>query len=459
MTSAKNEAREVFNVEPSISGEMERQIDRFSAITSGRPEWCNDEDDDITSINFASYIDSYLAGLVCLNMKVTVEGENERARALQKDAEYLMEHIVDRVGEALGNAGIMFKPNGENIDYIEAGDFVPLSQDSNGHILSCAFRTQFWKEDKKYTRWEQHEFVTRRDEDGNDKRVYQITNKAYVSDKSDKLGDETELSAVPEWADIAPLVTVEDIDQPLYAFFCNPQANNIDKTSPLGLPVWFNAINELRDLDIAWSRKAEEIADSRHITFVPQSAIKYAEGEDIKLPRFVKGLEMGTGLDDTVKDHVATLLTNQRIQDINATLGMISAKCGLSQNAFKLDEKQGLRTATEVEADDQETIRTVKNIRDALETTIEQLIYALDKFYDNGSGVPKGSYEVKFDFGDITYNYEEDRAMWLSYVLQGFVPKWKYLVKFERMTEEEAKALVQEAEGTPEEGLFAPEAE
>ena len=60
-----------------------------------------------------------------------------------------------------------------------------------------------------------------------------------------------------------------------------------------------------------------------------------------------------------------------------------------------------------------------------------------------------------YDFGDITYNREEDRARWISYVNAGRVPFWYYLVKFEGYTEEDAKALEQKAK--PKETLFGEE--
>ena len=66
----------------------------------------------------------------------------------------------------------------------------------------------------------------------------------------------------------------------------------------------------------------------------------------------------------------------------------------------------------------------------------------------------KGEFDVAFSFGDITYNYEEDKANWKYYVSQGWIPAWKYLVKFEKMTEEEAKALTGEAAASKEPGLF-----
>ncbi|MCH5345331.1 MAG: hypothetical protein J1E64_14990 [Acetatifactor sp.] len=35
---------------------------------------------------------------------------------------------------------------------------------------------------------------------------------------------------------------------------------------------------------------------------------------------------------------------------------------------------------------------------------------------------PVGTYEVTYDFGDITYNLDEDRARWYGYVTAGKIP-------------------------------------
>ena len=112
-------------------------------------------------------------------------------------------------------------------------------------------------------------------------------------------------------------------------------------------------------------------------------------------------------------------------------------------------------TATQVEADDRRTIQLIKDVRDQLESCFNGLIYALDKFADAYALAPRGMYEVVYDFGDITYNREEDKARWYSYVTAGRVPFWYYLVKFEGYTEEDAKAIEQAAQ--PKERLFGVE--
>ena len=54
-------------------------------------------------------------------------------------------------------------------------------------------------------------------------------------------------------------------------------------------------------------------------------------------------------------------------------------------------------------------------------------------------------------------NREEDRERWWKYVVQGKVPAWQYFVKFEGMTEDDAKAMVEEAKPKEEPGFFKEE--
>jgi A118 family predicted phage portal protein len=136
-----------------------------------------------------------------------------------------------------------------------------------------------------------------------------------------------------------------------------------------------------------------------------------------------------------------TLETDVRLAGINALLSEIGFKCGFSNGAFVFNEKSGVVTATQVEADQQRTIQLIADNRHQLQNCLEGLIYALDKFADLYNLAPSGSYKVEYNFSDILYSYEEDKLNWWKYVLAGKVPAWMYFVKFEGMTEEEAKAM------------------
>ena len=193
------------------------------------------------------------------------------------------------------------------------------------------------------------------------------------------------------------------------------------------------------------------------MTFVGQAAIQYAQSHAVRLPRFVRGL--GLGMSDleksAVHEHVPTLLTEERIRDINFDLSMAGVKCGFSEGVFVLDGQTGMITATQVEADDRDTIQTIKGDRDALKVAIERAMQGADAMVSLYGLAPFDRYKLDFNFGDITYNYEEDKANWRSYVQQGWVPRWLYFVKFEGMSEEEAKAICAEADAAkPERELF-----
>ena len=106
---------------------------------------------------------------------------------------------------------------------------------------------------------------------------------------------------------------------------------------------------------------------------------------------------------------------------------------------------QGAQTATGVEANQQRTIQFVKDCRDRAEKMLDDLLYAIAGFAVAKQEITRGDYKATFNFGDITYNEDEDRARWLTYVSMGKIPFWYYLKKFEGMTEEEAKKLEEEA--------------
>jgi A118 family predicted phage portal protein len=237
-----------------------------------------------------------------------------------------------------------------------------------------------------------------------------------------------------------------------------PHANNIDMGSPYGLPIFSEAIQELRDLDIAYSRNAKEIKDSKR-TVLLDSDVMLATGAKLTnnpyelqaqrdrfgLPDMVKNVQ-GNGQQTFYQEINPTLNTDTRLSGINALLSQIGYKVGFSNGYFVFNEATGIQTATGVEAEQQRTIQFIKDVRDKLENCLNDLIYALDVFTTLYVLAPAGKYELVFDFGDITYNRDEDRARWWGYVQAGKAPAWKFFVKFEGMTEEDAKAMVLEAQ-------------
>ena len=445
----KKEADDVFGIELHSSG-MEDMIQKWYDITGGKPPWA-DEEDDIRTINFAQYIDDVTSGLVALDIGINMP-DSPRGRYLQKIADYALQEIDSHISDALGNAGIMFKANGENVDFFYPGWFLPTDWDSNKNIAGCMFVRRKYIKKTTYTKFEYHRY-----EDINGEKVYVISNRAFKNGSSTGKGQACALDEVPEWAGLSEDVYGYNIDIPLFSYYGNPKPNFIDRDSPLKIPIWANCMEELRNIDTGWSRKSAEIEDSKHITFLPEQVVMFAERHNIKLPRFIKRLQSGSVTEPAqIQEHTATILTEQRISDINSCLAMISAKIGFDQGFFVLDEKTGVVTATQIEADKQSTIRTIKNLRDPLKEALTKLLYGASKMADYYTDIPAEAWtnhysdfreEVSsaFKFGDITYSYEEDKASWWKYRIQGDVPAWLYYVKFEGMSEDDAKAMTEEA--------------
>lgn len=467
MNVLKTYAKKEFNVNLVSSAMMETAQSIWQQIIAGHPYWISG-DKDIRTINFAKFLCQYTAKKTCLDLKVTVSG-SERAKYIDKCiSRMILKSIRDKVEDACGLGGIILKPSGTYnpsgaIDYVMPGNFVVTEKDNNGVILGAIFIDRIICGSDYYTRLEYHHFVQMNTAVENTeelKRVYVIENRAYKSSHKDSLGRMISLTDVSEWAAIQPQLIISNVEKVLFAYFKMPYNNTIDYESPEGVAMFSNCIEELRDLDIAWSMKGNEVEDSKHMTFIDERRILKADVKNmgirtkIKLPRFVQGIRQGIEESNAIQEHVATLLTGDRITDINSILSMISTKAGFSQGQFVLDRKTGMVTATQIESDDNETVETIMDVRSALQSSIRDLIYALDKYCDIFFDMPSGYVnalddevpnEDIFYFKDLMSTFEQDRMRALKLITQGVYSKKKYLIEYEGFDEKEAEIMLAEA--------------
>lgn len=456
----KKQAEEDFNIQAAEFTEMESLINRCANIYRGAPEWLDDEDN-IKTINFAKTVCSETARLTTLAIGIQIGG-SARATWLQKQINKVYFQIRHWVEYGCAYGTVFIKPNGESLDVFTPADVMIVDYD-NQEIKGIIFKDSYTVGRKYYTRLEYHRFVETT-VDGVTTYPYYVSNRAYVSKSPQSIGNKIDLKQT-KWADLMadtpPILKAngEKLDGPLFGVLRTPQANNVDISTPLGLPVFAEGIEELGDIDVAYSRNAGEIKDSQKIALLddrllmpsgtPVSAMSPRGMEnrrnEMKLPHYVKNV-FGQDEKEFYQEINPQLNTDARLAGINALLSQLSYKCGFSSGYFVFNEKTGMVTATQVEADDRRTIQFIKDVRDKLEDCLNGVIYALNVFADLYDLTPVGVYETTYDFGDITYNREEDRARWWQYVVQGKVPAWLFFVKFEGMTEEDAKAMVKEAQ-------------
>lgn len=450
-------AKDEFNVVPVSTPAMNDFIAMCGRVYGGVPDWVDDADH-VKTVNFAKSVCSEVARLAMMGTKIQLDG-SARAVWLQEQIDRIYSQFRQWIEYGCGYGTVILKPNGNGVDFLTPGRFIVTDSD-NGEVRGAVFFDQ--QEDatveKWYTRYEYHRF------EGDS---YVITNRCYIGDSPNDKGKPIDISKTP-WAGLAEEVVAEGVDKMLFGVFRTPIANNIDVGSPMGMPIFSEALEELADLDIAYSRNAKEIKDSKRTVLMDSDRLlpngvrvsAAQAGNALRasspLPDYIKLVEGdGTEASDIYHEINPTLETEMRLTGMNALLSQIGFKCGFSNGYFVFNEKTGMITATQVEADDRRTIQLIKDVRDQLEACVDGLLYALDKFADAYGLAPRGVYEPVYDFGDITYNREEDKARWYSYVTAGRVPFWYYLVKFEGYTEKDAKAI--ELAAKPKETLFGAE--
>ena len=446
------EVRKEFDVQPiQYSGTETLEQICFRAY-QGAPPWM-DAKHGIKTVNFAKSVCVEVARLTTMGGTVKLTG-SARATWLQEQVDRMMEHLRQWEEYACATGTIILKPNGDFVDIYTPGEYAVVDV-SAGRIDGAVFESHEVSGDGKkfYTRLEYHYF----DDDG----AYHILNHCYVADSQNGKGKPVDIKATP-WAMLDEESTIMGLEKPLFSPLKTPHANHVDIGSPLSLPIFVDALKELEDLDVAYSRNAGEIYDSKRIVLLDSNRlIPFQGGREahtpegyrrqagrMNLPDYVN-IVQGGGASEAASMYQEinpTLETDVRLAGINALLSEIGFKCGFSNGAFVFNEKNGVATATQVEADQQRTIQLIKDNRHQLELCLEGLLYALDKFADLYDLAPAGSWKVTIDFQDITQNFDEDRARYLSMANSGKIPFWYYLHKFEGMTQSEAKALVEEAQ-------------
>jgi A118 family predicted phage portal protein len=455
----KKQAEEDFNIQAAEFPEMESLINKCANIYRGVPYWLDDKNN-IKTINFAKSVCSETARLATLAIGIQIDG-SARAAWLQKQIDKVYFQIRHWVEYGCAYGTVFIKPNGESLDVFTPADVMIVDYDSQ-EIKGIIFKDSYTVGRKYYTRLEYHRFVATT-VDGVTTYPYYVSNRAYVSKSPQSIGDKIDLKQT-KWADLMadtpPILKANDekLDGPLYGVLRTPQANNVDISTPLGLPIFAEAIEELKDLDIAYSRNAKEILDSKRTVLAddrllmpsgsPVSAMTPQTMEhrckEMSLPDYVKNV-FGQDEKEFYQEINPILNTDTRISGINALLSQLGYKIGFSNGYFVFNESSGIQTATGVEAEQQRTVQFIKDVRDKLESCLDEVIYALNVYADLYGLAPVGAYKVNYDFGDILYVRENDRARWWQYVTTGKIPFWYYLVKFEGFSEEDAKALAEEA--------------
>ena len=260
--------------------------------------------------------------------------------------------------------------------------------------------------------------------------------------------------------DPASLGIIEDFDTGCAArTFCllSPAIDNtVQDTSPYGVSVFHDAIDAMRMLDTAWTALYDETDLLRAVLMIPDTMIDVETEEDgskravpfgsreQRLYRLTSASIGEEGKPYAFAPAMRTDAIHGVYADACAALG---DQCGFGSQYFKPDKAGGLKTATEVSADNSALMRNIRNHENALGKELGVLLTALVECARVHCGAPvsEGFEPVTIAWDDsIITDTQADKAQMLAEIAAGVVPKWMYLARFYGLSEEEARAAAPE---------------
>lgn len=433
------------NTDIVLSDKMSSNIDLWARMYESGGPWCNSKSE-IHSLRIPADIASEFGRLVTSEMKVTVSG-SPRADFLQQALKPLTGDIRRYVENGCALGGEIFKPFISNgllaIDIVQGDSFFPTTFDTSNRMTGAIFIAQLKRGGTIYTRAEHHELQ------GN---VYTVENKAFASRSAISIGAQIDLSNVPEWSGIKPSVTIENVDRPLFAYFRIPQANKVDRHSPLGVSVFAEAVDTIRDADKQYGRYLWEYEGGQLAVDLDEELFKHNSDGSVEMPELEKRLyrrRHNESIDEKGGNFYEIFAPELRDESyrngLNTILQRIEFQCGLAYGTLS-NPQDTEKTATEINASKQRSYSTVHDIQLALQDALDDLIYAMDQMSTLYNLAPTGKYQTAYDWDDSIVNDPNQRKqMFWQYVQAGKFPFWRYLVEFENYTENDAKAIATEA--------------
>lgn len=429
-------AQRAFQVSPVASQTMQQNINLWYAMYINQPPWATKE---IVPLGIPAAICRELSRTALSEFTAEISG-SARANFLNDSFQAASEHFLHQLEMGLATGGIAFKPylygDGLMIDATSAASFEPIKFDAAGKCVSGVFREKAKVDGRYYVRLECHEL---------NGTTYTIRNKAYNSDQSGSVGADANLTDVPEWAEISPEVTIQNITSPLFAYFKVPKSNNIETDNQVGVSIYGGAaVDLIRRADEQWDLIRWEYKSGQRKIFLDATATQASQFEKrlFECGQFSAAGEFFQPFEPVFRDEPL-------YRGLQSILKQIEFQTGLSYGTIS-DPQSIEKTATEIRNSKQRMYVTVDSIQKALQHTFDGLIYAMDVYATLYGLAPSGAYEAAYNWGDSVLDdadaKEKERANDRQDVSMGALNLWEYRSKWYNETEEEAKAALPQME-------------
>lgn len=382
-----------FGLDMQTSKDMLDAFQEWNKILNGQEPWV---DDTTTSLHVAKTMCEKVAKAVTIEYKSVCDEPyinniyQKFLRNKRRNVEYM-----------IGKSCIDFKPyfDGKTIkvSVIQADKFIPIKFDDDGNLLASVTIDQITKGSTIYTRLEYNELITEN---------MVVKNIAYKGRKDGViLESKIPLNSVDKWKEIQENSCVEGVDRLIGGFASMKNVNPIDNSSPCGVPIYYNALDTLKEIDkqfsrTLWEYEGTELAIDIDETILKKNPITGKYDIPKRKKRLFRMLR-----DTKSTNNNGYNIFSPEIRDtslfngLNEYLRQAENECGLAYGTLsKLDEIA--KTATEIKSAKQDYYVTVSDIQESMQHALDDLIYGiyvLCKLY----GIPvKPNYVVEHDWDD-----------------------------------------------------------
>ena len=419
MLFKNDDIKRITGYDTVMSVAMADKIQYWLNMYRGEAEWI---DDYVKSLRLEQGICREFSD--CALSEIETSVSNDKLNAIyQKCLVMLNENLQS--GLALGS--FCLKPLGEDkAEFVTADKFVPISFTADGKLESVVFiSTKQIKTDSIYRRFELHELTP---------QGLHISNRAYHSKAETDIGRECTLEEVPEWAGLTPdvLFLTDRMD---FGYYRNPLKNEIDGTF-CGVSIYDSAIDLIKKADVQFGRLEWEFESGERAINVDITAIN----TDNKADKLDKRLYRGLDSRDLFQEFSPEFREQNIINGLDQIKRAIEFNVGLAYGDLS-DVQTVEKTATEIKHAKQRKYNRINAIETNLKSCLDDFVYGL-AFYNKLSN---SGYEFVCNFKDsILTDEETERKQDLQDVSIGALPLWKYIMKWQGLTEEEAKAQAAE---------------
>lgn len=223
--------------------------------------------------------------------------------------------------------------------------------------------------------------------------------------------------------------------------------------SPYGMSVFADAIDSIKAVDLCFDAIFQEVDLTEVMVFMDEAMIDVRDvnGKSVPVPRGSRNRVFRKLFSQSASDMYEVfspqIRTDAQKVAFDVALAELGDQCGFGQQYFVLDKSGGLKTATEVNADNASLMRNIHKHENVLMVAIQQVVTALLTCARIHCAAP-----IEEDFGNVSVKFADsivtdtsaDKALMMSEIAAGLIPKWMYAVEFYGMSEQEAKELLQQ---------------